>query len=111
MKIHERAGGDRRDELDTTTPMAGKQYIILLCRNNKEAYTDRSKNTGNKVNFAAVFTDIIRRGALPEEASIHTAEMTAMIEKQKIEHMRWIIYTHSLSSMLTIENNRENYLI
>ena len=28
--------------------------------------------------FAAVFTDINRRGALSEEVSIHTAEMSAI---------------------------------
>ena len=33
----------------------------------KEAYTDESKSTGKKVGYAA----------LPEEASIHTAEITA----------------------------------
>ena len=46
----------------------------------KEAYTDGSKSTGRKVDYAAVFTDTIRRVALPEEASIHTAEMTAIKE-------------------------------
>ena len=55
--------------------------------NNKEAYTDGSNSTGNKVSFAAVFADITRRGALPEESSIHTAEMTAMREIQKKEDM------------------------
>ena len=49
---------------------------------------------------------------LPEEASIHTAEITvikiAMREIQKREDMRWVIYTDSLSSMLAIENNRNN---
>ena len=39
---------------------------------------DGSKSTGRKVGFAAVFTDITRRGAQPEEASIHTTEMTAI---------------------------------
>ena len=33
---------------------------------------------GKKVGFAAVFTDITRRGALPEKVSIHTAEITAI---------------------------------
>ena len=46
----------------------------------KEAYTDGSKSTGRKVGYTAVFTDTTRRGVLPEEASIHTAEMTAMKE-------------------------------
>ena len=31
-----------------------------------------------KVSFAAIFVDITRRGALPEDAFIHTAEMTAI---------------------------------
>ena len=39
---------------------------------------------GRKVNFSAVFTSITRGGTLPEEASIHTAEMTAIkLESQK----------------------------
>ena len=41
--------------------------------NNKKSYTDGSKSTGRKVDFASVFTDITRRGILTEEASIHTA--------------------------------------
>ena len=44
----------------------------------KEVYTDGSKNPGKKVGLAAVFEDATRRGALPKEASIHTAEMTAI---------------------------------
>ena len=44
----------------------------------KEAYTDASKITGRKVVYTAVFTDTARKGALPEEVSIHTAEMTAI---------------------------------
>ena len=74
--------------------------------NNKKAYTDGSKSTGRIVSFATVFADIIRRGALPEEASIHTAEITAMKDTKR-EDIRWVIYTDSLSSMLAIENNRE----
>ena len=35
--------------------------------------------------------------------------MTVMIEIQKKK--RWVIYIDSLSSILAIENNRENYLI
>ena len=31
-----------------------------------------------KVGYAAVFTDSTRRGALPKEASIRTAELKAM---------------------------------
>ena len=33
-----------------------------------EAYIDGSKSTGRKVNYAAVFTDTIRRESLQEEA-------------------------------------------
>ena len=48
---------------------------------------DRSKSTGKKVGYAAVFIDTTRRGAIPEEASIHTAEMKAMKEiKRKRGH-------------------------
>ena len=36
-----------------------------------------------KVGFSAVFSDIIRRKALPNESSIHTAEITAMKTKLK----------------------------
>ena len=32
---------------------------------------------GRKVVFAVVFTNITKRGALPEEASIHIVEMTS----------------------------------
>ena len=67
--------------------------------------------TRRKVKFAEIFADIIRSGALPEEASIHIAEMIAMKEIQKREDMRWVIYTDSLCSMLAIENNRENHPI
>ena len=42
----------------------------------KKTYTDVSKSTGKKVGLAAVFTNIIRRVALFDEASIHTAKMT-----------------------------------
>ena len=46
--------------------------------NNKEVYTDGSKSTGRKVGFAVAFMDNTRRRPLPKEASIHTAEMTAI---------------------------------
>ena len=68
---------------------------------------------GRKVDFAAAFVGITRRETLPEEASIHMAEMTVIkiairgIRKRK--DMRWVIYTDSLISMLAIENNRENH--
>ena len=37
--------------------------------------------------------------------------MTAMKEIKKRKDIRWLIYTDSLSSMLAIENNRENHPI
>ena len=75
---------DRRDEPDAATSMVGNN--ILFCyeeekharhdlerkqhflqhkgkhSNNKQVYTDGSKRTGRKVGFAAVFTDITRKG-------------------------------------------------
>ena len=50
-----------------------------------------------------------------EAVSIHIAEMiaikTAMKEIKERENTIWVIYTHSLSSMLVIENNREKHPI
>ena len=37
------------------------------------------------LDYAAVFADTIRRGSLPEETFIRTAEMTAMKEIKKRE--------------------------
>ena len=51
-------------------------------------YTDRSKSIGRKVDYAAVFADTTRRGVLPEEASIHTAEMTEIKEIKEREDIR-----------------------
>ena len=62
---------------------------------------------GKKVSFVAVFTDITRKGALSEEASIHPAIKTALREIQKSEDKRWVTYTDSLSSMLAIEDNKK----
>ena len=60
--------------------------------NIKKPYTEGSKSTGRKIDYAAVFADIIRRGALPEETFIHTAEMTvikiAMREIRKGKNMK-----------------------
>ena len=70
---------------------------------------------GRKVSYAAVFKDITRRGALPEEASIYTAEMTAikvtLKDIHKREDKRWVIYTDSQSSMQSIEHNKMNQQI
>ena len=92
-KIYGRTDEDGRDEPDITIPYEvykhtkneseRKQHFLQhkgKHGNSKEAYTNGSKSTGMKVGYAAVFTDTTRGGALPEEASIHTAEMTAMKE-------------------------------
>ena len=75
----------------------------------------RIKEPREKVGLAAVFEDITKRGALPEEASIHTAEMTAIKtalgEIKKREGNNWVIYTDSQSSIQAIESNKENHLI
>ena len=54
----------------------------------KEVYIDESRSTGRKLDYAAVFTDTTRRGLLPEEATIHTIEMTAMKEIKETEDIR-----------------------
>ena len=70
-------------------------YNIKKYGNNKETYTDGSKSTGRKVGFTAVFVNIARRGAQPEEASVYTTEITsiktALREIQKTKDKRWII--------------------
>ena len=95
MKVINTRGMTARE---SSTPFNTKENS-----NNKEAYPDGSKSTGRKVGFAAVFADITRRGTLPEETSIQTAEMiatkVAMKGVKKREDMRWVIYTDSLSSI------------
>ena len=71
--------------------------------NFKRAFTDGSKSTGRIVGFAVVFVDVTRRGELPEEASIHTAQMTAMREIKKKEDMTWVICTVQCSPLRTIK--------
>ena len=50
-----------------------------------------------KLGFSVIFPDITRRVTLPEEASIHTAEITAIKVALKKIHNRedkvWVIYT------------------
>ena len=52
---------------------------------------------------------------LSEEASIHTAEITAikivLKEIYKREDKRWVLYTDFQSSMQSIKYNKENHLI
>ena len=62
---------------------------------------------------AAVITDTTTKWVLPEDASIHTAEVTEIkitlkeIHKKK-ENKKWAIYTISQSSIKSIEYNKEN---
>ena len=56
--------------------------------NTKEAYTDRPKNIRRKVGFEVVFTNITRRRAVSEKASIHTAGMTVIKLALKEIHKR-----------------------
>ena len=69
--------------------------------NNKEAYTVDSKAQKRKQSLQKYSQ------TSSEEASIKTAEMTAMRGMQKREETRWVIYTDQLSSMLAIGKNRE----
>ena len=73
--------------------------MLLYIYVEPEVYTDRLKNPGKKVGLATVFKDATRRGALPEEASIHTAEMTAIkVALKEIKGRKgdsWVIYTDS----------------
>ena len=63
---------------------------------------------GKKVGFVAWYSQI-----LPEETSIHTAQMTgikaALKEIQKREDKKWVIYADSWSSFQSIEYNKENH--
>ena len=43
-----------------------------------KAYTNGSKSMERKISFAAIFTDITRRGVLSEKGFIHTAEVTVI---------------------------------
>ena len=79
-------------------------------KNIKEAYTDGLKSIGKNVDYAAEFVDIARNRALPEDASIHTVEMSAIKKALKMIHERYIIYTHSQSSIQSIKYNKENKL-
>ena len=57
-----------------------------------------SKCIGKTVDFAAIFTGITKRGALPEEAFINTAKMTGIKKALKEIYKRWAICTDSKSS-------------
>ena len=64
-------------------------YSIWKKKNTKEAYTNGSKSIENKVGF-----NVTKNGALLEEASILTTEMTAIKIALMEIHKRWIIYTN-----------------
>ena len=51
-----------------------REKAALLTTQRKPTLTDQRR----KVGFPAVSENITRRGALPEDASIHTAEMSAI---------------------------------
>ena len=80
----------------------------------KEVYKDGSKNPGKNVGLAAVFKDATRRDALPEEASIYTAEMTAIkVALKEIKKRKTKVgsCTDSQSSMQAIESKKKNHPI
>ena len=66
------------------------------------------KSIGKNLGFAALFTNIIRRDAMPEEAFIHTAKMTVIKITLKEIQKRWVLYTDSQSFMQSIEYKKEN---
>ena len=82
-----------------------EKCTLGMARKNNTSYN--TKKMRKKVGFA----DIIRRGALPNKASIHIAKVMVLREIHKREDKRWIIYTDSLSSMQIIEYNKENHSI
>ena len=99
---------ESREPPGTTAFTVIKQYILLLWwelpTNNDNEKKDKNikealHSIGKKVDFTAVFTVIDGSGALPEEAFIHTAKMTAikiaLKEIQKKEDKRWVMHTES----------------
>ena len=60
-------------------------YSIKKIKNTKEIYRD------GKVGFVIVIVDNTRRGALPEEAFIHTAKITATKIILKEIHKRKVV--------------------
>ena len=75
------------------TPGKRKQHFLQHKEkhgSSKLAYMNGLKSTGRKVGYAAVFADTTRRGALLDETSTHTVEMTAMKEIKEREDIRVI---------------------
>ena len=58
--------------LGMTEKESSTSYYKKENSNNKEAFTDESKSTGWKLNFAVVIADITRRRAQSEDVSTHT---------------------------------------
>ena len=73
------------------------------------------QNTPTNISERKIAQIFLQIRTLPEEASIHTAEMTAIKvafkEIQKRKDKRWVIYTDSQSSMQAMETNKENHSI
>ena len=82
----------------------------MTTRKNNTSYSLKKnglKNIEKKVGFEGLFTDITRRGGLPKEASIYTAEMIeikiALKEIYKREDKIWVISSDTQSYMQSIE--------
>ena len=87
--LEERYMGEQKEQYATTSTMDNKQHNLLLrrrtctqkCREKRHFLQHKKKRKSTqmdqrtqekKVGLAAVFEDITKRGALLEEASIHT---------------------------------------
>ena len=102
------------------TPSRYKQYALEHI--NKKGphyaiYTDGSKSLDG-VGCAAVSQDKISKFSLPKEASIFTAELTAIelaldiIKKQKNKNIRFVIYSDSRSALEALQGyTNKNTLI
>ena len=64
-------------------------------KNKNEAYIDKSKSKQKKIIFVTLFLDMARRGVLPKNASIDTAEIAALKDIYDRKDEQWIICTYS----------------
>ena len=73
----------------------GETYTRNDNEKNNTSYNKITKSKGNKSRLCSNFLDIIRKETLPDEASIHIIEMTAiktaLREIRKRENQRWVI--------------------
>ena len=83
----------------------------MMEKNMKEAYINGLKSIGRKVGSPAVFTDITWRGALPEEASIHIAEMTAIKTEMKEKRGHKMGNIYRLVELNAGHQEQQNYPI